>query len=127
MENEILGAHEQRALHFGAEGGDGARTNPRVCGGEIDQIVVVDYEGVQVEALPQLPQTANLLGLRDTETPRSGTAGKDLEGIGAQLRRADCCPVQRAGNRSVNSDAQSNMVSFRRPANGVSSSRGSAT
>ena len=88
MENEILGAQDQRTLDLAAKTGNAFLANLRRLAANVDQVAGVDDQRADVKLGPQLAHPLRLLRVHLRRAPHPRARGEDLEGVRANLPRA---------------------------------------
>jgi hypothetical protein len=106
MRNQVIGADDERALDFAAEGVDGFFADDRRRRGEVDEIAVVNNQRGKIVALTAAVEETNLLRVGRLGAPHARARGKDLEGVRAELFGLDAGALERSGGRGVNADTQ---------------------
>jgi hypothetical protein len=110
MRHQELRTDDDGALHFAGQRIDGPGPDLRVSGGEIDEVVVVNYQGCQIVGIALGLKQPNLLDNGWFCPPHTRAGGKDLERIRAQFRRFFSGALQRARRRAVDSDSQYSSI-----------------
>ena len=104
MSYQVFRADCDAALQLAAERLDRFRPNHVVGGREVDQIIVVDHQRRQIVLIARAIQQRDRRGSRGGCFPLPRARRKDLERIGAQLRRPQGCAFERLSDRRMQAD-----------------------
>ncbi len=109
VEDEVIGGYDFGAIEFAAEGGDGFGADFGIERGEVDQIVGVDDERREVQALAEGGEAGGVGGVGFRGAPHAGTCGEYLEGVGAEAVGFEAGDFQGFGGGGVESDSQERL------------------
>lgn len=106
VDDEVLGADDEGSFDLAAKGGDRFGTVGEVDGTEVDEVVGMDDEGGEVEASADVFHAQDGGGIRGRGGPGSGTAGEDLQAVGAEFVGFQAGLFEGAGGGGMDADSQ---------------------
>src|SRR4051794_10279003 len=106
MGDQVVCANQNRPFHLSTKTVDRLLANDGGRSSQIDQVAVMDNEGMEIMLLTLPVQKLDLFGIGRLRSPHAGARGKDLERISAQLGGLDCSPFERARGGRMDTNTQ---------------------
>lgn len=103
--DEEIGVEGNGAEELGAHGGNGFFADGSIGGGEVDEVAVVDDEGLDVEPKAGGAEGVDLSGIKRGGAPGAGAGGENLNGVGADVARLVEGVEEGAGDGDVGTEA----------------------
>jgi len=106
MDHQKFRADYRRAIQFPAEGRNRPGANFGIARSQIDEVIDVDYQGVDIVFPANRLQRRNLRRVRHPRPPHTWTRRENLQRLGADFDRPRRCFFKRAKCVKVNTQPQ---------------------